>query len=346
MRTPAFSQTIHRDECVNTSSWAKEICWASLRSAQPTELENARHGKAMTGGKMNFKNPLSVNVLSPLSMYRSSDFLEVVQAYCDLLPKMTPEKWGWGDLDKDFDAKNLGQMVSGPQIRADKLQVRQSIPTELQNRVAVDEKCQTVSWSRKKSPKAEGAFGVRWCSKSPSVRDTHALIDFVAELDQIDQAALVAWLKAMSVRTNAHLALMDAMTPGYQEFAMSSGSAPTGERSLVTTHILRHWLPDIFWGTVFGPPYVALFGKEELLNAPAAAAEEIGLDMIYIQLTNNVGDVVNDPEGMALKRKAFKDHVAVDAFFELGRSYDAHSRLEHGPFGTEYVTPKFELLDD
>ncbi len=38
MRTPAFSQKIHRDEYVNTSSWAKEICCASLRSAQPTEL--------------------------------------------------------------------------------------------------------------------------------------------------------------------------------------------------------------------------------------------------------------------------------------------------------------------
>lgn len=295
---------------------------------------------------MNFKNPVSVNVLSPLSMYRSSDFLDVVQTYCDLLPEMLPEKWGWGESDKDFYTENLGQLISGSAIHADKLQVRQSIPAKMQNRVAVDDKCQTVSWSRKKYPKAEGAFGVRWCSKSPSVHDTHALIDFVAELSQIDQAALVAWLKATSVRTTAHLALMDTMAPGYQDFAMSSGSAPTGERNLVTTHILRHWLPDIFWGTVFGPPYVALFGKEKLLSAPVTMVEQIGQDTIYVQLTDKVADVVNDPEGMASKRKAFKDHVAVDAFFELDRSYDAHSRLEHGPFGTEYVTPKFELLED
>lgn len=294
---------------------------------------------------MNFRNPISINVLSPLSMYRPSDFLGVVQTYCDLLPKMVPEKWGWGEADRDFDIKNLGQLVSLSEIRADKLQVRQSMPVELQNRVVVDEKCQTISWSRKTAPKAEGAFGVRWSSKSPSVLDTHALTDFVAELDQIDQSALVSWLKATSVRTKAHLALMDAMSPGYQDFAMSSGSAPTGERTLVTTHILRHWLPDIFWGTVLGPPYVALFGKEILLDAPVAVAEQIGQDMIYVQLTDDVTDVVNDPEGMTSKRAAFKHHVAVDAFFELNRSYDAHSRIEHGPIGTEYVTPHFELLD-
>ncbi len=39
MRTPAFSQKIHRDEYVNTTSWAKEICCASLRSAQPAGLQ-------------------------------------------------------------------------------------------------------------------------------------------------------------------------------------------------------------------------------------------------------------------------------------------------------------------
>ena len=295
---------------------------------------------------MNFKNPVSINVLSPLSMYHSSDFLGVIQMYCDLLPKMIPEKWGWGEADKDFDINNLEQLVSVSKIRADKLHVRQSIPMELRKPIVVDDKCQTISWSRKKAPKAEGAFGVRWCSKSPSLRDTHALTDFVAELHQIDQAALVAWMKATSVRTNAHLALMDTMTPAYQDFAMNSGSAPTGERNLVTTHILRHWVPDIFWGTVFGSPYVALFGKEKLLNAPAKVIEQIGQDMIYVQLTEKLADVINDPEGMALKRKAFKDHVAVDAFFELDRNYNAYSHLEHGPFGTDYMTPKFELLDD
>ena len=46
---------------------------------------------------------------------------------------------------------------------------------------------------------------------------------------------------------------------------------------------------------------------------------------------------------MAQRRQAFKEHIGIDAFFELGRGYDAYERLEHGPFGNEYVTPKFNL---
>jgi hypothetical protein len=259
---------------------------------------------------------------------------------------MKPEKWGWTIPDKDFDVKNLSEIVSSSLIRADKLQVRQSMPVELQNRVVVDDKCQTVSWNRKRKPKVEGAFGVRWCSGSPSVRDTHANINFTVELSQIDQTALVAWLKTASVRAKAQLAMMDVLTLGYQDFAGYSGSATYSDRFYLTTHELRHWLPDIFWGTVFGSPYVALFGKENLLSAPVFLAEQIGEDMIYIQLTEQISDVVNDPERIALRRKSFKKHIGVDAFFELGRSYDAYSRIEHGAFGTEYKTPKFELFED
>lgn len=138
---------------------------------------------------------------------------------------------------------------------------------------------------------------------------------------------------------------MDTMTTPYRDFAIDSGVA-AGNQFFLTTHVLRHWLPDIFWGTVFGPPYVALFGKDRLLSAPVAVAEEIGEDMVYIQLTDGVADVANDPAGMALRRKAFKDYIGVDAFFELGRGYDDHSRLDHGPFGNLFATPKFELAQD
>ena len=31
---------------------------------------------------------------------------------------------------------------------------------------------------------------------------------------------------------------------------------------------LKHWLPDMYWGTVFGKPYVDLFGLECLLSTP------------------------------------------------------------------------------
>ncbi|MQR02776.1 hypothetical protein [Glaciimonas soli] len=197
-----------------------------------------------------------------------------------------------------------------------------------------------------KKPKAEGSFGVRWRSKSPKVHDTHANIHFTVELGEVEQNALVNYLKKSSVRLHADLALLDVYTPFYSEFARVSGSAKYSDRIHVVTHGLRHWLPDIFLGTIFGPPYIALFGKEKLLSAPVAVAEQISEDMIYIQLTDRLIDVTSEPPEMAQRRKAFKEHLGVDTFFEEGRGYDSFDQLNHGPFGNVFATPKFELKED
>jgi hypothetical protein len=291
---------------------------------------------------MKFKIPVSLNILSPQSLFTPADFLDAVRTYCDLLPNVLPEKWGWDEPDRVFDLQNFQALIPD---RIDKMKVQQSIPAQMRDIASVDrERCETVNWERKKKPKAEGGFAVRWCSKSPKVHDTHANIHFAVELDEVEQNALVNYLKKSSVRLHADLALLDVHTPSYSEFARISGSAKYSDRIYVVTHSLRHWLPDVFWGTVFGPPYIALFGKEKLLSAPVAVAEQISGDMIYIQLTDGLVDVASDPVGMTQRRKAFKDHLGVDAFFEEGRGYDSFDQLDHGPFGDVFVTPKFELV--
>lgn len=293
---------------------------------------------------MKFKVPVSLNVLSPQSLFKPADFLDVVRTYCDLLPGVLPEKWGWAEPDREFNLQNLQALVPA---HNDKLKVQQSMPLQMQDLVSVDyDLCETVNWERKKKPKAEGGFSVRWCSKSPKVHDTHANIHLTVELEEVEQQALVNYLKKSSVDLRADFALLDVHTPSYSEFARISGSAKYSDRIYVTTHGLRHWLPDIFWGTVFGPPYVALFGKDKLLSAPVAVAEQISDDMIYIQLTDRLADVASDPVDMAERRKAFKDHLGVDAFFEEGRGYDSFDQLDHGPFGDVFVIPKFELMGD
>ena len=203
--------------------------------------------------------------------------------------------------------------------------------------------CETVYWQRKRLPKAEGSFGVRWRSKSSKVRDTHANINFTVEMGHVPQDALVDYMKTASVRARADFAFVDALAESYRDFGMENGSVPYGDRFMLSTHVIRHWLPDVFWGTVFGPPYVQLFGKDRLLSAPVAVAEEIADDMIYMQLTDNLSDVVQDPVAVQACRARVKEHLKIDAFFESGRGYD---RLERGPVGDEFTTPTFELKKD
>ncbi|WP_234775668.1 hypothetical protein [Paraburkholderia tropica] len=269
---------------------------------------------------MKFKCPVSLNVLSPMSMHNREDFIDAVRTYCESLPEAMPEKWGWWEpLDKIFDPNEIDQLV--PQ----------------------QGKCETVYWRRHKSPKAEGSFSVRWHSKSPKVQDTHSNINLTLELGKVRQEALVSWLKTASVRARADLALVDVLSDEYRDFAIESASSQSGEWVHVVSHVLRHWLPDVFWGTVFGIPYVKLFGKDRLLNAPVAIAEEIGDDMVYIQLTDKISDALTAPEFVQDRRANLKAHLGVDAFYEHGRGYD---RLQCGPRGDVFVVPDFKLLND
>ncbi|MDR6413185.1 UNVERIFIED_ORG: hypothetical protein ABIC62_006613 [Burkholderia sp. 1595] len=269
---------------------------------------------------MKFKAPVCLDILSPMSMHRPADFVSVVQTYCELLPDILPEKWGWWEpRDRAFDLKEFKRLIT-----------------------PIGE-CETVYWQRKRLPKAEGSFSVRWRSKSPGVQDTHANINFTVELGCVPPGALVNYIKTASMRARADFAMLDTLVEPYRNFAMESASAQSGEWFHVVTHVLRHWLPDIFWGTVFGPPYVKLFGKDQLLNAPVAVAEEIADDMVYIQLTDSLSDVAKDPVAMQARRAKVKEHLKVDAFFETGRGYD---RLQRGPLGDEFTTPTFELEKD
>jgi hypothetical protein len=267
---------------------------------------------------MKFTTPVSLNVLSPLALYAPAEFVKSVRNFCEHLPELMPEKWGWREpLDRQFDAHDLKRLI--PSGRSH---------------------CETIDWKRTHKPKAEGTFRVRWHSKSPKVLDTHSCINFSMEFGEIDQERLINWLKSASIQTAAHISILDIFAETRRSFLMESGAVPSGDRFFVTTHVLRHWLPDVFWGTVFGPPYVALFGKECLLKAPAFMAEEIADDTIYIQLTEHISDVTTSLSYVQARQVEFKEHVGIDAFYESGRGYD---RLARGPLGDVFVVPNFEL---
>lgn len=268
---------------------------------------------------MKFVIPVTTTLLSPLSLRRSADMLKAVQTYAECLPIALPEQWGWSEPDRPFDLRDMEQTIASAG------------------------ECDSIYWKRKRAPKAEGSFTVRWRSKSQYLRDTHGKISFTSELGQISQAELINWLKTAGPRTQVHMGMIDAVTKPYLPFAQESGASPYGDNFLFTTHLLRHWLPDVFWGTVFGQPYVKLFGKERLLNAPVAVAEEIAENMVYLQLTDNLADLINDFDAVQACRTQVKKHLQVDAFFESARGYD---RSERGPVGDVFATPDFQLIQD
>src|SRR5215467_6509550 len=126
---------------------------------------------------MKFNVPVTSHVFSPLSLKKPDDFLDAVRTFCRLLPQVRPTNWGWWEpLKQKFDEEHVDELVP-----------KHGSSTN-------------TFWQRRQKPKAQGGFGIRWCSSSPKANDTHSKIYFTVELGQVGQEPLVAYLKEASVR--------------------------------------------------------------------------------------------------------------------------------------------------
>jgi hypothetical protein len=92
---------------------------------------------------------------------------------------------------------------------------------------------------------------------------------------------------------------------------------------LFSTHELRRFLPQLYWGTLFGPAYVELFGEERLLSAPAKYVRKLDYGAIYVQLSDSPYDFIDDYPHMEAIRQRVKEHLGKNAFFDpdLPRSH-------------------------
>lgn len=79
---------------------------------------------------------------------------------------------------------------------------------------------------------------------------------------------------------------------------------------------MPYFLRDLYWGNVFGPPYVDLFGAERLLSARVAVVRELRPGYIYLQLTDDIADRA----GQEMIKEEVKAHLGADCFHEATAS--------------------------
>ena len=79
----------------------------------------------------------------------------------------------------------------------------------------------------------------------------------------------------------------------------------------VTTHDLRLSLPDLAWYTVWGAPYVELFGRDRLASCPLFLSEPVAANSWECRLTQ---DMVTDASEV---REAAKSHLGLEHFLDL-----------------------------
>jgi hypothetical protein len=176
-----------------------------------------------------------------------------------------------------------------------------------------------------KSSRVKSHGGV-WITGGKSATQRHSSL----HMDATDAAnQLLAVLKECSAALHADFGYMHVLSKEEIPRSIASNAAHYLDRNQtkaklhITTWQLTKYLPDLYWGTVFGRPYIDLFSRQLLLSSPAQRVEEIDHDCVYIQLTESIDDLVSDFELVEDARVRVKQHLGNDAFFDWDRGVEA-----------------------
>src|SRR5262249_55008532 len=86
-------------------------------------------------------------------------------------------------------------------------------------------------------------------------------------------------------------------------------AAHTEKHLFLFTLLLNKFLPDIYWATVFGRPYVELFSRERLLSCPAYCVKELDNGSIVVQLTPELKDITAEEAAFERVRREARNHL-------------------------------------
>jgi hypothetical protein len=93
-------------------------------------------------------------------------------------------------------------------------------------------------------------------------------------------------------------------------------TAKTEKNLFVPSIILKRYIPDVYWITLFGAPYVRLFSRQRLLSAPVHRVDELENGSIILQLTTHLADTVTDEAAFEHLRSSVRKHLNCDAIFD------------------------------
>lgn len=201
-------------------------------------------------------------------------------------------------------------------------------------------------WQHSKKKRANGGFYPSWAGL------THSTEYLCCESTQVDQQEIIDYVKKTCVQFDADFAVIDMNPINTQDITPD-------------TQELKYYLPQMYWGVVFGKPYVDLFGMEHLLNTPAHYVEQLSEHQIYIQLTADIQDVFDRVDLTNLIREEIANHISEDAFltekytldfgdtmryFSGIKSKKKQDRELYIPRQSHYLSlyesPRFELKSD
>ncbi|PNK59550.1 hypothetical protein [Psychrobacter sp. FDAARGOS_221] len=281
---------------------------------------------------------VDVQILSRLPMHDYRDLASWLNLHFKMLPSMTPTRW------------NMIEPINRP--------FGEDTDWEEEMRLLFDPTLwPSFYWRRHKKTQSRGSFSRAIDNRTGQLLPTHSNESITSILSQTNMDELISYVKTSSVQFKADIAFIDVWNKNYYETVIKEirvfQASEFFEDIYLTTHDLRHWLDDIYWGTVFGDAYVRLFGMDKILSAPVYKVEQLSDDTVYLQLTENITDSYEKFEEFQKIRQAVKNHLDPMAFYQKDKAYYPWGQgvfpdheLAKKTAGSVFHVPKFHLLSD
>jgi hypothetical protein len=90
----------------------------------------------------------------------------------------------------------------------------------------------------------------------------------------------------------------------FQYYTAEDVATVRSSNVITSRKLYNEYIPDLYNITLWGKPYIELFGREKILNAPCYTVEELSPDLIWMQLSP---DVVSDAAGWTALTKIRED---------------------------------------
>jgi len=249
-------------------------------------------------------------ILSPLPLNRHQDARKLFQLWADNAAHFLPNRWGlYEPLRHHFSLSALDEAIRTWQL--------------------------SYFVKRTADPRLSGSIFMQY---GPH-RDHATWTICLENINDFDQSAFCHLLECAAVAFSTDLGFIHKITgveipKGRVNDTVSFlNRAHTEKHLYVVTHDLRKFLPDIYWMTVFGRPYVELFSRERLLSCPAYSVKELDNDAIAIQLTPELKDIVTEEAAFERVRQDARNHLDSDAFFDLAKGMDYRYRVPEFVWG-------------
>jgi hypothetical protein len=249
-------------------------------------------------------------ILSPLPLNRHEDARILFQLWAENAFHLLPDRWGlYEPLRHHFSMSSLDEAIRTWEYMF------------LVKRIV--------------SPKLEGNIFMQ----DGPYRDHSTWKISLKNVKDFDQTAFCKLLECSATTFSADFGFIHRITETEISRGMANGSvgfldtAKTEKNLYVATTILSKCVPDVYWTTVFGRPYVELFSRERLLSCPAHRTKELDNGSIVVQLTPELKDIEAEEAAFERVRQDARNHLNNDAFFDPAKGLDYQYRVPEFVWG-------------